>query len=295
MAIQKKSHTKKIFLLTSFFLILFLSTVFIGTSQEKKPEIVEKVKMKPDLKVHSVFVERTGFTSTKAHRVRVTANVINASRFRTCDGPLKVKVEKKDMSRRRKTLYSRLGEAGVVELCADPTSGKLRTVSRVFDDIIPFGKTRKYKVTVDSMDQVSESSETNNILYSDPYEALSECDGVDVKIQWVEIRRTSRGMFIEAHAKNVCDGSCRGDVIWHIDESEAVPGAAGISQGPLSTRVDPFQEFHTSGPALGVMSTDGRVNTYTVRIEVGAPCSQSDSCRISIGPSDSGPIRVDCH
>lgn len=283
-------------MISGLFLVLFAFVSIDMSSQQKETKVISKTKLKPDLRVFSVKVEREGFTASKAHRVKITIQIINAASFKTCDGPLKIKLEKADILSRRKPSYSYLGQAGVTEVCADPTSMKIRTETRYFRDTIPFGKTRKYKATVDSMDQVDESIESNNVAYSDSYAALSECDGVDVRIQWVEIDRTGDGrIFIQAHAKNVCDGSCRGDVIWYIDEDEAVPGASGISQGPMSTRVDPFQEFHTSGPWLGVMHTEGSVNTYTVRIEVGAPCSKSDSCRISLSPTERAPKRVTCH
>jgi len=266
-------------------LFAFLSTLPTSGSLQMKKQDVTAVKMKPDLVVHSIKAERVRFLPSGENLVRVTVMVRNASKFKTCDGPFKVKVERRDVIPGRKTLFTRLGEAGITKICADPTSMKLQVETRTFEDTVPVGKTYLYKATVDSMNQVDEADEGNNTMFSEEYRWVAECDGVDIVVERVVAVRTERmGICIFAYARNRCGGTCPGDMNWVIDETGA--GGTGISRH--AGTVMPFQEYSIPEySALCPAYREGETNTYVVTLEV--PCTDSNpsnnSCTISLGPT----------
>jgi hypothetical protein len=255
-----------------------------GFLQIKKQDATA-IKRKPDLVVHSIKVERTRFLPSGENSVRVTVAVRNAARFKTCSGPLKVKVEKRELIQGRKTPFSRLGEAGIVKLCADPTSMKLQVETRTFQDTVAIDKTYVYRAIVDSMNQIVEENESNNIMLSEAYSWVPECTGVDIVVERVVAFRTDRmGICICAWARNRCGGACTGRMDWVIDETRA--GGTGISRNAGS--VMPFQEYSIpESSALCPAYRDGETNTYVVSLS--PPCADSNpsnnSLTISLGPT----------
>jgi len=252
---------------------------------QAKKEGVTAIKMKPDLVVHSLKAERMRFLPSGENLVRVTVAVRNAAKYKTCDGPLKVKVERREVIPGRKTPFSRLGEAGIVELCADPTSVKLQVETRTFEDTVPIEKIYLYRAIVDSMNQVDEANEGNNTMLAEEYEWVAECTGVDIVVERVVAVRTERmGICIFAWARNRCGGSCPGPMDWVIDETRA--GGSGVSRN--AGTVMPFQEYSIpESSAICPAYREGETNTYVVSLE--PPCADSNpsnnSLTISLGPT----------
>jgi hypothetical protein len=282
--------------------LLVLLIIIIGTAggyaQKKGTSSGDRMLVKPDLQVHGVTVEKTGETALHNHRVKITVKVKNACRLKSCSGPFKLKIEWTETA---SPGYHYLGEAGIDQLCTSPASARLAVATRYFEDTVPVGNTREYKVTVDYLGQVVEAKEDNNEAVAE-YEARRTvamapgstvhmsriCPGVDLALTRVEIRRTDRGVYIKAYAKNICVGNCSGGVRFILDESEVAGEPSAVSQD-IAVSISSGGEYSTSG-WIGVRYEDGRTCAYTARVEALSPCSETNtannSCRVSIGPSE---------
>lgn len=119
-----------------------------------------------------------------------------------------------------------------------------------------------------------------------PYSAA--CQGIDLAIEKVELKRASGNLYIRATVKNLCKGSCSADGIdIEIDES-LIPGAAGGIVQPIGvTSIEPEGVYSNSW--VGVRSNPAGRSTYTVRAALkGSSRSErtttNNSCRASIEP-----------
>lgn len=287
--------------------IMIMTTGFTVGHADQVKNSADKKLLLPDLQVHSVKVDKIGTTAAKDHRVRITVKVKNVARFKNCCGPFKVKLEWTDGNL---SDLQYLGEAGVARLCSNPISARLVLETRTFEDTVPVGTTRKYKATVDSMNQVTEIPENNNegfaeyraprlatTLLSDRVRMRFVCPGIDLALTRIEIRRTDRGMFIKAYAKNRCTGSCSGGVRFVLDESEVAGEPSAVTQD-VAVSISSGGEYSTSG-WIGVRSKDDRTCTYTVSVEALTPCSEShlsnNYCEVSIAPSQTYVDQTSCH
>lgn len=283
-------------------ILVLLLVVMVGAvggyAQKKGTSSGDRVLVKPDLQVHGVTVEKTGETALHNHRVKITVKVRNVCRLKSCSGPFKVKIEWTEAA---SPGYHYLGQAGIRQLCSSPLSVRTSLAIRYFEDTVPVGNTREYKVTADYLGQVVEAREDNNEAVA-RYEARRTvamapggtvhmsriCPGVDLALTRVEIRRTDRGVYIKAYAKNICVGSCSGGVRFILDESEVAGEPSAVSQD-VAVSISSGGEYSTSG-WIGVRYEDGQTCTYTARVEALIPCSETNtannSCRVSIGPAE---------
>ena len=114
----------------------------------------------------------------------------------------------------------------------------------------------------------------------------SSCQGVDLVIEQVELKRTSSGMYLQATVKNICTGSCNADGIdIEIDERLIPGGTGGVVQPIGVTRIDPGGTYRNSW--VGVMSNSSGSSTYIVKAVLkGASrrerSSANNSCRVTI-------------
>jgi len=239
------------------------------------------VKVKADLVVANLAVERTGFAAGGAHQVRLAATVRCASPAPATCGPFKILAEYRDG---KGGPWLRLGEAGVASLSSGGVTVVVPTATRFFDDTVALGRIRSYRVTVDASNQVTESNETNNTA-TESYRATG-CEGIDLVLTQVSMRRTATGgTLVSVWVKNRCVEPCVAEISYVIDESEAVPGAVGVAQ-VIGSRIEGETEV---GP-LGNVVAAGRAGedaTYTVRITArGGACTETstanNSCRVTI-------------
>ena len=254
----------------------------VATAAPPKPTPAG-ITVKPDLVIVNSKAERTGFAAGGAHRVRVSVTVrcsAPTTAALTC-GAFKILAEYKDG---KGGTWRRLGEAGVASLSSGGLTSKIPTETRFFDDTVPAGRTRSYRLKVDSMEQVSEINETNNTATTS-YRATG-CPGIDLVLTQVSMQRNSGGgTLIRVWVKNRGVEPCVAELSYVIDESEAVPGAPGVMQG-LGSRFDGETE---AGP-LGSLIAAGRPGmdaTYTVSIVAsGGSCAETNtannSCRVTI-------------
>lgn len=271
-------------------LILFSGLVCMtmtGYAQDKvkhkKPELSGAAMLKPDLQVHKIFVSKTGVTSSGDHNVRITVKVKNIARFKNCCGPFKIKLEWRE---NRKSRYRFLRNSGIARLCYDPALMKQVIETRFFDDTVPKGKSREYRVTLDFLGQVIESREDNNqatVIYRHILVHSYGCIGVDLVLKKVEIKRTETGVYVKAYVKNRCTGSCNGSIDIAIDESLIPGGSGGIVQPIGISRIEPYGEYENVW--VGVMSNPDGDSTYTVTANL-TGCTDrnnsNNSCRVTL-------------
>lgn len=283
-----KNFNKNLFL--AGILIFFSGFVCMHTAvyaqeanvKHKKPGISGTVMLKPDLQVHKIFVSKTGVTSSGNHNVRITVKVKNIARFKNCCGPFKIKLE---WRKNQKSRYRFLRDSGIARLCYDPALRKQVIETRFFDDtVVPKGKSREYRVTLDFLGQVTESREDNNqakVIYKPILVHHIGCIGVDIVLKKVEIKRTETGVYVKAYVKNRCSGSCDGRINIVIDESLIPGGSGGIVQPIGIFRIEPYGEYENTW--VGVMSNPDGDSTYTVTANL-TGCTDrnhsNNSCRV---------------
>ncbi|MCG8341602.1 MAG: hypothetical protein MI684_02070 [Chlorobiales bacterium] len=114
----------------------------------------------------------------------------------------------------------------------------------------------------------------------------SSCQGVDLVIEQVELKRTSSGMYLQATVKNICTGSCNADGIdIEIDESLIPGGTGGVVQPIGVARIEPGGTYRNSW--VGVMSNPSGSSTYIVKAVLKGGSrrersSANNSCRVTI-------------
>jgi hypothetical protein len=126
------------------------------------PSELPSVRIKIDLAIPptAVSVTKTGVAGTN-HQVRIDATVVASSMSPVCSGPFKVKLEStEDPTTGR---WALVGEAGVADLCIKAGAAMTPSAKRSFTDTVPQGALRKYRATADSLNQVDEMNEGNNV------------------------------------------------------------------------------------------------------------------------------------
>lgn len=117
-----------------------------------------------------------------------------------------------------------------------------------------------------------------------PYSA--SCQGVDLVVERVDLKRTSSGMFMQVTVKNICTGSCTADGIdIEIDESLVPGGTGGVVQPIGVTRIESEGIYRNSW--VGVRANPSGSSTYIVKAVLkGASrrerSSANNSCRVTI-------------
>lgn len=279
--------------------ITMAATVFATlVTAAPPPTTPPGMKVKPDLAIVKVKAERTGLTADGAHQARISATVSCSSQAMTpvsC-GPFKIRFEYRSP---KSAAWTHLGEAGVASLGSGGASRTVPTATRFFDDTVPVGQSRSYRVTVDSMNQVEESNEGNN-SETTSYRAEG-CGAADLELTKVWMQRVTAGpdagtVAVRVYVKNRCTRACVADVEYSVDASETVPGAAIIRE-TIASRVDGETEIGPLG-SLKAPGNPGTFQSYTVRIAaLGGSCPDTDTannvCRVTICPT-CGPGIATC-
>ncbi len=246
-------------------------------SKQKNPD---RMLIKPDLVVNSFSAARTRVRSDGTNLVRLTAKVGLSSMGGGSTGPFKVKVE----WRRLRTVdprvkpvfapYQLLREAGISGMSSNPASGVIRLETRTFDDEVPSGESREYRVTVDSMGQVAEASEANNQATT-TYEPTT-CSGSDLVLTRVRVDGV-----VKVWVRNRCTTPCEGSISYGYDPLDT--GAGGITQG-ISSRIGGEAEI---GPVGTMMAT--RHMRVWVAVDSG-PCRDlhpgNNTCVVELRPGE---------
>lgn len=254
-------------------LLLFLAAfIALQAAAEQKNANNQTLAVKPDLRIQSIQVERSGFAAAGAHQVRVTIRVVNIATAAVCAGPFKVRLEKRDLP---SAAYVFLQESGVERLCADPSRARTAMETRTFEDSVPAGTQRIWRATADPANVVAEAREDNNSAESETYVAKTFCSGVDLSLTSVEIVRGTNGnVFMKAEGMNRCTGSCNSQVKFTFDVADPATGGLGVVQG-VAVNINSLQEFATG--MVGVYSRSDRSVTYRVRIDPeGGSCTDTN-------------------
>ncbi len=260
-------------------------------------------KVAPDLQIASFTAEVASVLPDGSHRIRLTARVGLRATTRVSTGPFKIAVAWRAVglpgamsTRKAVRSFTLLQEAGIADLTYDPAHRAIEAAAvRTFEDTVPAGREREYRLTIDSMKQIPEGNEANNQA-TVRYRA-SGCPGTDLQLTRVRLRRRTDGdTQVDVWIKNRCSEPCETFIHYLIDESEAVPGGTTVERG-IVPRLDGETEVGPVGATV-VDGTAGEDATYTVRIEArGAGCRETNnfnnSCRATIQAGETEKI-VDC-
>lgn len=139
--------------------ILMLMTSLVLVEAAKAPDIPEGVKIKPDIKISELKINRVNVLPA-GHNVQINVTVSNP-RIDTSTGPFKVKVEWTSNPTRG---YNLLATGGVTNLGYSSSSAIINNAKTLsFNHQVPTGQSYKYLVTADYLNQVDEADETNNL------------------------------------------------------------------------------------------------------------------------------------
>lgn len=114
----------------------------------------------------------------------------------------------------------------------------------------------------------------------------NSCQGVDLVIEQVQLKRTSSGMYLQATVKNICTGSSNADGIdIEIDERLIPGGTGGVIQPIGVTRIEPGGTYRNSW--VGVMPNPSGLSIYIVKAVLKGGSrrersSANNSCRATI-------------
>ena len=276
-------------------MIFFFATAFSLAAIDQKKTTAMRLKVKPDLRIAGIQVERVGFNADGAHRVRIRVTVVNSAAAAVCAGPFMVVATKNDQ---HSEWYVFINRQSVARLCADPSRARMATATLDFEDTVPPDEQRRYQAKVDDLGQVDEAREDNNTRLSDIYVAKSYCSGVDLALTSVEIvRGTGGNVYIRAHGLNRCTGECAASVKFSIEVAEPTTDELGVEQA-VAVNIAGLQEYETSG-MLGVYSRSDRNVTYRVRIDTGSPaCADANpgnnECLVAFGAAETRKTQ-NCH
>jgi hypothetical protein len=135
-----------------------------GWAWAKPAERRLETKQKIDLTIptNGMKATKTGVAGTD-HQIRIDVSVraTTAGSARICSGPFKVKVESTEDP--TTGVWNLVGSAGIADMCVGGPVAVLPSEKRSFNDTVPAGSFRKYRATVDFLDQVKEANETNNV------------------------------------------------------------------------------------------------------------------------------------
>jgi hypothetical protein len=272
--------------------IFVLALSFCVQADQKKDIRTDAIKVKPDLRIVGIKVERVGFTAAGAHQVKVKVTVINSAPAAVCAGPFQVKLEKRTPG--GFTIY--LSQQRVARLCVNPSLAKQATATLEFFDTIPVGQQRQWRATADSSGLVSEASENNNQGDSEIYVAKTFCAGVDLVVTKAEIVRGPHGVFIKVYGRNRCIGTCAVDVEAVFDVAVPASAAGAVTQRVGTASVGLLE--YESG-MIGVYSSSDQAVTYRVGIDFdGAGCTDTNPannyCQVTLRPGEDRKT-VNCH
>jgi hypothetical protein len=139
-------------------LAIILAAVGVSNSA-KAPDSPDAVKIKPDIVVNDLRIDLISATAAN-HNVRINTTVMNRIRG-TGTGAFKVKVE---WTENPTAGYNLLAIGGVTNLPYDDSTVVINNAKTLsFTHTVPIGKSYKYRVTADYLNQVEEADETNNI------------------------------------------------------------------------------------------------------------------------------------
>ncbi len=139
--------------------IAIVMTFAILAEAAKAPGSPESEKLKPDIVISDVKISRISVVPA-GHNVQINVTVTNVIRD-TSTGPFKVKVE---WTEDPTAGFNLLGTGGVTNLAYDSSSVVVRNSKTLsFNQLVPTGKSYKYRVTADYLNQVDEANETNNV------------------------------------------------------------------------------------------------------------------------------------
>jgi len=139
--------------------IAIVMTFAVLAEAAKAPDSPEAVKLKPDIAISEVKISRISVVPA-GDNVQINVTVVNRIRG-TSTGPFKVKVE---WTEDPTVGFNLLGTGGVTNLAYDSASVVVRNGKTLsFNQLVPTGKSYKYRVTADYLNQVDEADETNNV------------------------------------------------------------------------------------------------------------------------------------
>jgi len=125
----------------------------------KAPGTPDSVKNKPDIKIGDLKVNRIS-VNPAGHNVQIEVTVVNPVRD-TATGPFKVKVEWTEDPTSGFNLLASGGVASLDYNSASVAANNQKTLT--FNHQVPTGRSYKYRVTADYLNQVDEADETNNL------------------------------------------------------------------------------------------------------------------------------------
>ncbi len=139
--------------------IAVIMTAAILAEAAKAPGSPESEKLKPDIVISDIKISRISVVPT-GNNVQINVTLTNLIRG-TSTGPFKVKVE---WTENPTTGFNLLGTGGVTNLAYDSASAVVQNSKILsFNQLVPTGKSYKYRVTADYLNQVDEANETNNV------------------------------------------------------------------------------------------------------------------------------------
>ena len=124
----------------------------------------DRAKIKIDLMIptNGMKATKTGVVGADNQvRIDVTVRAGAPALAGVCSGPFKVKLESTEDPTTGS--WALVGAAGIAQMCVNPAAAKIPSEKRSFTDTVPVGSSRKYRATVDYLDQVDEADEDNNI------------------------------------------------------------------------------------------------------------------------------------
>ncbi len=137
-----------------------LSLPCVLNAQKQGPDTPDKVKIKPDIVIHSLSAVKIADNPDGSDKVKITVTLKNACTVNSCVGPFKVLLE---WTQDPTAGFHYLAEGGVAKLCYSKLLAVQKMVTLTFEDTVPAQQFRKYRLTADHLNQVDERDEGNNI------------------------------------------------------------------------------------------------------------------------------------
>ncbi len=139
--------------------IAIVMTSVVLAEAAKAPDSPDVVKLKPDIVISDVKINLVSSIPT-GKNVQINVTVVNKIQ-NTATGPFKVKVE---WTENPTAGFNLLGIGGITNLAYDSASAVVQNAKTLsFNHQVPNGKSYKYRVTADYLNQVDEVNEANNV------------------------------------------------------------------------------------------------------------------------------------
>lgn len=259
-------------------LVLAVAAAWAGPQASQKP--ADRASVMPDLSVHSFTVARTGVRRDGTNLVRLTVRVRLGAAGDASVGPFKIRTEwRRPLTSHRLTrpvsgAYSLLREAGVGGMHTSASARAAAVETRTFEDAVPSGERREYRVTIDSTNQVEEGSESNNQATA-AWEP-TVCGGVDLELVRVRVSGT-----VTVWVRNRCSGTCEGTIAYSYFPLDT--GAGAITQ-QIASRIGGEEEI---GPAGNMVAS--RHMRVSISVDGGA-CRDvnpgNNECVVELRPGE---------